>query len=133
MFLATLNQHHGAETFDNCAAQSLATVYHPKPSTIGIESALDQIAEQRAHEPRILSGAFSQPQNVLASLMIDAQDQRIIIKKERKFNATFLKYLVIFIRGQSKKYPETRAELPEKPPKLARCAYLYPPARTRNG
>jgi hypothetical protein len=73
VLLAALDQRQCAEALDDGLAQRLAAIDHPQPRTIGIEPSIDQIAEQRAHDPAGLGGALAQPQHVLVSLGVDAQ------------------------------------------------------------
>ena len=68
VLLAALDECVDAEALDDGPAQRLAAVDHPQPGTVGIEPALDQIAQQRAHHARALGGALAQPQNVLVAL-----------------------------------------------------------------
>jgi hypothetical protein len=73
VLLAPLDQRPRSEDLDNALAQRLATVDHPQARALGIQAALDELAEQRAHHTRALGGALAQPQHVLVALRIDAQ------------------------------------------------------------
>ena len=57
VLLAALDERESSEAIDDGLAQRLASIDHPQPHTIRVESALHQIAEQRAHDPGALCGA----------------------------------------------------------------------------
>ena len=73
MLLAALHESACAEGLHDGASKRLAAVDHPQPQAIGIESALEQVGQQRGDHARGLAGAFAQAQHVLVSLGVDAE------------------------------------------------------------
>jgi hypothetical protein len=59
LLLQRWGQRRGTEGLDDGLAQGLATVDHPQPRTVGIEPALDEVPQERAHGARALRDFIS--------------------------------------------------------------------------
>src|SRR5689334_5661597 len=73
VLLAAMYERAGAKYLRDRAAQRLAAVDDPQPRGVGVEAALDQIRNERAHHARVLGAAFTNAQHVLACVCIEAQ------------------------------------------------------------